>query len=148
VNDATPAGAQQPSDSQPANQLITEVLVVGASSTGRMLANWLARVGVGVIAIDGTAGPTNESRALVVQAQSMEIDDQLGIAEQVLAQTVPARSRAPGFGTRVFGSIPIGVIGAGTTGSARNGECRCTASPRPQRHGFVPASSTSCAPTA
>ena len=110
-----PASAQQPSDDQPMNHLTAEVLVVGAGPTGLMLANWLACLGVGVIVIDGKAGPTTESRALVVQARSMEIYDQLGIAEEVLAQTVPVRSIAPGFGTRVFGRIPIGEIGAGTT---------------------------------
>jgi len=115
MNDATPASAPQPTDDQPTNHLTTDVLVVGAGPTGLMLANWLARLGVGVIVIDGKAGPTTESRALVVQARSMEIYDQLGIAEEVLAQAVPVRSIAPGFGTRVFGRIPIGEIGAGTT---------------------------------
>lgn len=115
MNYATPADAQQPNPEQSADDLITDVLVVGAGPTGLMLANWLARVGVGVVVVDGKAGPTRESRALVVQARSMEIYDQLGIAAEVLEQTVPVRSIAPGFGTRVFGRIPIGEIGAGAT---------------------------------
>lgn len=106
---------ERPADEHPADDLITDVLVVGAGPTGLMLANWLARLGVSVTVIDGKDGPTTQSRALVVQARSMEIYDQLGIAGEVLAQTVAVRSIAPGFGRRVFGRIPIGEIGAGAT---------------------------------
>ena len=45
----------------------------------------------------------------------MEIYDQLGIVDEVLAQAVAVRSIAPGSGRRVFGRIPIGEIGAGVT---------------------------------
>ena len=106
---------ERPIDEHPADELITDVLVVGAGPTGLMIANWLARLGVSVTVIDGKAGPTKKSRALVVQARSMEIYDQLGVVDEVLAQAVAVRSIAPGFGRRVFGRIPIGEIGAGVT---------------------------------
>ena len=70
--------------------LETEVLVVGAGPTGLMAGLVLHRRGVQSLVIDGKAGPTRESRALVVQARSMEIYDQLGLAEQVLAGANPA----------------------------------------------------------
>src|SRR5699024_6209959 len=50
----------------------------------------LHRRGVNSLVIDGKSGPTRESRAIVVQARSMEIYDQLGLAEQVLAGANPA----------------------------------------------------------
>lgn len=63
----------------------TDVLVVGAGPTGLMAGLVLARRGVPAIVIDGKTGPTRESRALAVQARTMEIYDQLGLAEQVIA---------------------------------------------------------------
>jgi 2-polyprenyl-6-methoxyphenol hydroxylase-like FAD-dependent oxidoreductase len=63
----------------------TDVLVVGAGPTGLMAGLVLARRGVAAIVVDRKAGPTRESRALAVQARTMEIYDQLGLAERVLA---------------------------------------------------------------
>src|ERR1700761_1420243 len=62
---------------------MADVLVAGAGPTGLMLANWLVKLGVDVIVADGKPGPTRESRALVVQARSMEIYDQLEIGDTV-----------------------------------------------------------------
>jgi 2-polyprenyl-6-methoxyphenol hydroxylase-like FAD-dependent oxidoreductase len=93
----------------------TDVLVVGAGPTGLMLANWLLKLGVRVIVADGKAGPTRESRALVVQARSLEVYDQLGLGEEVLAAAHRAVALAPGTGARVFGKVPIGPIGEGYT---------------------------------
>jgi len=64
--------------------LETDVLVVGAGPTGLMAGLILHRRGVDSLVVDGKHGPTRESRALVVQARSMEIYDQLGLAEQML----------------------------------------------------------------
>lgn len=68
----------------------TDVLVVGAGPTGLMAGLVLARRGVAAVVIDPKSAPTRESRALAVQARSMEIYDQLGLAEQVLAGAYPA----------------------------------------------------------
>ena len=92
-----------------------EVLVVGAGPTGLMLANWLAKTGVDVAIVDSKSGPTRESRAVVVQARSMEIYDQLGIIDEVLAQTENVAWVAPGFEKKVFGRVPLGQLGAGVT---------------------------------
>jgi 2-polyprenyl-6-methoxyphenol hydroxylase-like FAD-dependent oxidoreductase len=92
-----------------------DVLVVGAGPTGLMLANWLAKLGVDVVVADGKDGPTVQSRALVVQARSLEIYDQLGIADEVVRQASRAVALAPGFGPRVFGRIPLGPAGEGVT---------------------------------
>src|SRR6266550_8811594 len=62
----------------------TDVLVVGAGPTGLMLANQLARRGVRVRIISRHAGPARESRALGVQARTLEIYSHLGIVERAL----------------------------------------------------------------
>lgn len=67
--------------------LRTAVLVVGAGPTGLMAALVLHRTGVPVLVIDQKAGPTRESRAVAVQARSMEIYAQLGLAGYVLADS-------------------------------------------------------------
>ncbi|MBT2321824.1 FAD-dependent oxidoreductase [Variovorax paradoxus] len=61
-----------------------DVLIVGAGPTGLMLANQLARRGVRVLIIDRHAGPARETRALGVQARTLEIYAQLGIAARAL----------------------------------------------------------------
>lgn len=68
----------------------TDVLVVGAGPTGLMAGLVLARRGLPAVVIDAKSGPTRESRALGVQARTMEIYDQLGLAEQVLQDGYPA----------------------------------------------------------
>jgi 2-polyprenyl-6-methoxyphenol hydroxylase-like FAD-dependent oxidoreductase len=96
-------------------ELSCEVLVVGAGPTGLMLANWLTRLGVDVLVTDTKDGPTRESRALVVQARSLEIYDQLGIGDQVLEAARRAEGFAPGFGPRAFGRVPLGPLGTSVT---------------------------------
>jgi 2-polyprenyl-6-methoxyphenol hydroxylase-like FAD-dependent oxidoreductase len=96
-------------------EIDTDVLVVGAGPTGLMVANWLTRLGVCTTVVDGKGGPTRESRALVIQARSMEIYDQLGVVDQVLARSAEARWLAPGFEDKAFGRIPIGALGEGLT---------------------------------
>jgi 2-polyprenyl-6-methoxyphenol hydroxylase-like FAD-dependent oxidoreductase len=67
-----------------------DVLVVGAGPTGLMAGLVLTRCGVPVVVVDQKPGPTRESRALAVQARTMEIYDQLGLADQVLSGAYPA----------------------------------------------------------
>ena len=61
-----------------------DVLVVGAGPTGLMLANQLVRRGVRVLIIDRHAGPSLQTRALGVQARTLEIYAKLGIADRAL----------------------------------------------------------------
>jgi 2-polyprenyl-6-methoxyphenol hydroxylase-like FAD-dependent oxidoreductase len=95
--------------------LSTDVLVIGAGPTGLMLANWLTRLGVGTVIADHKSGPTRESRALILQARSMEIYDQLGLGNEVQARGEPVEWLAPGTGKRAFGRIAIGELGRGMT---------------------------------
>ncbi len=65
-------------------EMDADVLVVGAGPTGLMLANQLVRRGVRVQIIDRHAGPSLQTRALGVQARTLEIYAKLGIADQAL----------------------------------------------------------------
>jgi 2-polyprenyl-6-methoxyphenol hydroxylase-like FAD-dependent oxidoreductase len=65
-------------------EMDADVLVVGAGPTGLMLANQLVRRGVRVQIIDRHAGPSLQTRALGVQARTLEIYAKLGIADRAL----------------------------------------------------------------
>jgi 2-polyprenyl-6-methoxyphenol hydroxylase-like FAD-dependent oxidoreductase len=93
-------------------ELRTDVLVVGAGPSGLMLAVTLAKLGVDAIVVDGKSGPTRESRALGVQARSMELYDQLGLVDRVLAERAPAAAAVLGAGRRAFGRIEFRGLGA------------------------------------
>jgi 2-polyprenyl-6-methoxyphenol hydroxylase-like FAD-dependent oxidoreductase len=60
-----------------------EVIIAGAGPTGLMMACQLSRAGVDCLVLDKKQGPTTESRALVVQARSMEIYEQMGLSDEV-----------------------------------------------------------------
>ncbi|PWB32367.1 FAD-dependent oxidoreductase [Pseudomonas sp. SDI] len=70
----------------------TEVLIVGAGPTGLVLALWLNRLGVAVRIVDTSAAPGTTSRALAVQARTLELYRQLDLSDAVLAagHQVPA----------------------------------------------------------
>ncbi len=89
----------------------TDVLVVGAGPTGLMLANQLGRRGVRARIIDRRTGPSLETRALGVQARTLEIYTHLGIVEPAL----DLGKRATGANIWVQGRraarLPLGDIG-------------------------------------
>ena len=62
----------------------TDVLIVGAGPTGLVLALWLTRLGVRVRIVDKTAEPGTTSRALAVQARTLELYSQIGLADAVV----------------------------------------------------------------
>src|SRR6202158_1036275 len=62
----------------------TDVLIIGAGPTVLALALWLAKLGVKVRIIDKTAEPGTTSRALAVQARTLELYSQVGLADAVV----------------------------------------------------------------
>jgi 2-polyprenyl-6-methoxyphenol hydroxylase-like FAD-dependent oxidoreductase len=68
------------------------VLIAGAGPTGLVLALWLTRQGVGVRIIDRADAPGSTSRALAVQARTLELYRQLDLAQEVVrhGHQVPA----------------------------------------------------------
>jgi 2-polyprenyl-6-methoxyphenol hydroxylase-like FAD-dependent oxidoreductase len=70
----------------------SEVLIIGAGPTGLILALWLTKLGVKVRILDKTAEPGTTSRALAVQARTLELYRQLDLTDAVVDQghKVPA----------------------------------------------------------
>lgn len=62
-----------------------DILIVGAGPTGLVLALWLTRQGLKVRIIDKSSGPGETSRALAVQARTLELYRQLDLADSVVA---------------------------------------------------------------
>jgi 2-polyprenyl-6-methoxyphenol hydroxylase-like FAD-dependent oxidoreductase len=81
-----------------------DVLIVGAGPTGLTLALALARHDVRVRIVDREPGPPPESRALGVQARTLEVLDDAGVAMEMVARG----RRAPGIRIH-FGGTPVEV---------------------------------------
>ena len=68
------------------------VLIVGAGPSGLAMASALGQQGVGARIVDMAKKPVQESRALAIQARSLEIFDTWGIADEVVARGLPMHS--------------------------------------------------------
>ncbi len=64
----------------------TAVIIVGAGPTGLSLACQLQRYGIDFLVIDKNDGVTKFSKAIGVQARTLEIYEQLGLAEKAIKQ--------------------------------------------------------------
>src|SRR3989442_2076149 len=91
----------------------TEFLVVGAGPTGLVLALWLARLGIQVRIIDKTAGPGSTSRALAVQARTLEFYRQLGFADELVEAGLVFPGANVCAGGRRAAHVELGRLGAG-----------------------------------
>src|ERR1700741_524419 len=89
----------------------TDVLIVGAGPTGLMHANKHGWRGVRPMIIDRHSGPAQQSRAMAVQARTLEIYSKTGVLDQALELV----ARLPGanlWGYRKpTARIPLGDIG-------------------------------------
>ncbi|MFE3188383.1 FAD-dependent oxidoreductase [Nocardia sp. NPDC059240] len=87
----------------------TTVLIVGAGPTGLTLAVELARSGIPFRLIEAEPGPHRGSRGKGVQPRTLEIFEDLGIAEQVIANgrmAMPMTSTDPDGRVTYGGAIP------------------------------------------
>ena len=93
----------------------SDVLIVGAGPTGLVLALWLTKAGTKVRIIDKTASPGTTSRALAVQARTLELYRQLDLTDAVVARG----HRVPAGNFWIKGErkarIPLENIGKGLT---------------------------------
>lgn len=64
----------------------TSVLIVGAGPTGLMMACQLTRFSIPFRIIEKNSGATTQSRALAIQARTLEIFAQIGIAQKAVEQ--------------------------------------------------------------
>jgi 2-polyprenyl-6-methoxyphenol hydroxylase-like FAD-dependent oxidoreductase len=89
------------------------VLIAGAGPTGLVLAHWLARAGVRIRLIDQATEPGTTSRALGVQARTLELYRQLGLAEDAVQAGMPFRAANLWARGKRVGHLEIGEVGTG-----------------------------------
>src|SRR5262245_43483216 len=89
------------------------VLIIGAGPTGLVLALWLTKLGVRVRIIDKTAEPGTTSRAVAVQARTLELYRQVDLADAVVDAGV--KVAAANFWARGVKAarMPLGRMGEG-----------------------------------
>lgn len=92
-----------------------DVLIVGAGPTGLVMAIWLTKLGVRVRIVDKLAEPGTTSRALAVQARTLEFYQQVGLAEAI----VERGHKVPALNLWVKGAraarVPLQDMGQGLT---------------------------------
>jgi len=90
-----------------------QVLIVGAGPTGLVLAVWLTRLGVRVRIVDKTAESGTTSRALAVQARTLELYSQVGLADTVVERGRKAVAANLWVAGRRAARAVFGDLGAG-----------------------------------
>ena len=92
---------------------VPPVLIVGAGPTGLVLALWLAEASVAVRIVDRAAGPGTASRAVGVQARTLEFYRQLGLADEVVEAGLPFAAANLWVRGRKAGRLAFGDMGRG-----------------------------------
>jgi len=92
-----------------------EVLIVGAGPTGLALAAQLRAFGTRFRIIDRSVDRGRESRALAVQARTLEILDSIGLGDALVAKGRSSTRLVIHFGARTVASVQLGDIAATDT---------------------------------
>jgi 2-polyprenyl-6-methoxyphenol hydroxylase-like FAD-dependent oxidoreductase len=92
-----------------------DVLIVGAGPTGLVLALWLTKLGVRVRIIDKVAETGTTSRALAVQARTLEFYQQIGLAQAVVDRGHEVAALNLWVKSAQAARVPIGNLGQGLT---------------------------------
>jgi 2-polyprenyl-6-methoxyphenol hydroxylase-like FAD-dependent oxidoreductase len=93
----------------------TEVLIVGAGPTGLMMACQLSFNKIPFRIIDKNEEHTTQSRALVMQARSIEIFDQMAISDKAIEQGKIAKAIGVFFNGKKVLRVTVNEIGKGLT---------------------------------
>src|ERR671921_2133114 len=93
----------------------TDVLVVGAGPTGLVMAAELAARGVSGRIIDRAPIRSERSRALVVQARSLELLQKMGVADELVARGRRTIKATPFVEGRPAANLELGDIGVDDT---------------------------------
>jgi 2-polyprenyl-6-methoxyphenol hydroxylase-like FAD-dependent oxidoreductase len=92
-----------------------DVLIVGAGPTGLTLAAQLNAFGANLRVIDRTPERAHESRALAVQARTLEILQRLGLGEALVARGNPSARLALHFEAGRVAQVTLGGFAASDT---------------------------------
>lgn len=91
----------------------TDVIIIGAGPTGLALACQLIRYGVEFVIVDKNETTTPHSKAIGVQARTLEIYEQIGLAEKLIAEGTLAEAARMIVGGKVRGEINFKDFGKG-----------------------------------
>ena len=91
----------------------TQVVIVGAGPTGLSLACQLARFGIDFQVIELNDGLTPYSKAIGVHARTLEIYEQMGLANDAVTEGTIARKGRLVVGGKIRGELNLSTIGAG-----------------------------------
>jgi len=91
----------------------TDVVIVGAGPTGLSLACQFVRYGLDFVILEKNEGVTPYSKAIGVQARTLEIYEQIGLAKKAVEQgTIAGKARLL-IGGKVRGELDFSNIGEG-----------------------------------
>ncbi len=91
----------------------TDILIVGAGPTGLSLACQFVRYGVDFVIVEKNEGITSYSKAIGVQARTLEIFDQIGLARKAIEEgTIGGKARLL-TGGEIRGELDFSNIGRG-----------------------------------
>ena len=91
----------------------TDVIIIGAGPTGLALACQFIRYGVDFVMLDKNETTTPHSKAIGVQARTLEIYEQIGLADKLIDLGWRAERARMIVGGEVRGEINLGDIGKG-----------------------------------
>lgn len=91
----------------------TDVLIVGAGPTGLALACQFIRYGVDFVIIDQKDATTEFSKAIGVQARTLEIYEQIDLADELIANGAVAEKARMIVGGEQRGEVDFAEFGAG-----------------------------------
>ncbi len=89
----------------------TDVIIIGAGPTGLSLACQLTRYGIDFVVVEKNESFTRFSKAIGVQARTLEIYDQLGLAQPAIKEGEITEMVRLIEGGEVRGEIPLGDFG-------------------------------------
>ena len=91
----------------------TDLLIVGAGPTGLALAIQLIRYGIDFVIVDKREGTTPYSKAIGVQARTLEIYQQIDLADRLVELGLPAKGVRLLEGGEQRAEVPLSNLGQG-----------------------------------